>query len=50
VVREQRAVADPALDAVHPGDQIALSWDDAAPLLLGEAAPASTAAGKQEES
>jgi spermidine/putrescine transport system ATP-binding protein len=43
VVREQRAVADPALDAVHPGDQIALSWDDAAPLLLGEAAPASTA-------
>ena len=50
VVREQRAVADPALDAVHPGDQIALSWDDAAPLLLGEAAPASTAAGQQEES
>jgi spermidine/putrescine transport system ATP-binding protein len=49
VVREQRAVADPALDAVHPGDQIALSWDDAAPLLLGEAAPASTA-GQQEES
>ncbi len=48
VVREQRAVADPALDAVHPGDQIALSWDDAAPLLLGEAAPASTA-GQQEE-
>jgi spermidine/putrescine transport system ATP-binding protein len=49
VVREQRAVADPALDAVHPGDQIALSWDDAAPLLLGEAAPASPA-GQQEES
>jgi spermidine/putrescine transport system ATP-binding protein len=48
VVREQRAVADPALDAVHPGDQIALSWDDAAPLLLGEAAPA-RAAGEQEE-
>jgi putative spermidine/putrescine transport system ATP-binding protein len=49
VVREQRAVADPALDAVHPGDQIALSWDEAAPLLLGEAAPAA-AAGQQEES
>jgi spermidine/putrescine ABC transporter ATP-binding subunit len=48
VVREQRAVADPALDAVHPGDQIALSWDDAAPLLLGEATPASIAG--QEES
>ena len=39
VVREQRAGADPALDAIHPGDQIALSWDEAAPLLLGEAAP-----------
>ena len=50
VVREQRAVADPALDAVHPGDQIALSWDDAAPLLLGEAAPASTAGQQEEES
>jgi spermidine/putrescine transport system ATP-binding protein len=49
VVREQRAVADPALDAVHPGDQIALSWDEASPLLLGEAAPAA-AAGQQEES
>ncbi len=48
VVREQRAVADPALDAVHPGDQIALSWDEAAPLLLGETAPASSAG--QEES
>jgi spermidine/putrescine ABC transporter ATP-binding subunit len=49
LVREQRAVADPALDAVHPGDQIALSWDEAAPLLLGDAAPAKTA-GQQEES
>jgi len=49
VVREQRAVADPALDAVHPGDQIALSWDVAAPLLLGDAAPASTTS-QQEES
>jgi spermidine/putrescine transport system ATP-binding protein len=49
VVREQRAVADRALDAVHPGDQIALSWDEAAPLLLGDAAPVATA-GQQEES
>ena len=49
VVREQRVVADPALDAVHPGDQIALTWDEAAPLLLGDAAPAKTA-GQQEES
>ena len=49
VVREQRASADPALDTIHPGDRIALSWDEAAPLLLGEAAPAN-AGGEQEES
>jgi spermidine/putrescine transport system ATP-binding protein len=49
VVREQRASADPALDTIHPGDRIALSWDEASPLLLGEATPA-TAAGRQEES
>jgi len=36
VVREQRASADPALDTIHPGDRIALSWDEDAPLLLGE--------------
>ena len=41
VVREQRASADPTLDAINPGDEIALSWDEAAPLLLGETAPAS---------
>jgi spermidine/putrescine ABC transporter ATP-binding subunit len=39
VVREQRASADPALDTIHPGDQIAVSWDVAAPLLLGKAPP-----------
>jgi ABC-type Fe3+/spermidine/putrescine transport system ATPase subunit len=49
VVREQRASADPALDTINPGDRIALSWDEAAPLLLGEAVPA-TPAGQQEES
>jgi ABC-type Fe3+/spermidine/putrescine transport system ATPase subunit len=49
VVREQRASADPALDSIHPGDQIALSWDESSPLLLGATAPASTA-GEQEES
>ena len=32
IVREQRASADPALDTIHPGDQIAMSWDEAAPL------------------
>jgi hypothetical protein len=47
VVREQRASADPALDSIHPGDRIALSWDESSPLLLGETAPASTA-GQQE--
>src|SRR5689334_22024865 len=49
VVREQRASADPALDTIHPGDRIALSWDETSPLLLGEAAPAPTD-GEQEES
>jgi putative spermidine/putrescine transport system ATP-binding protein len=38
VVREQRASADPTLDTIHPGDRIAVSWDEAAPLLLGAAA------------
>ena len=37
VVREQRASADPALDTIHPGDQIAVRWDEAAPHLLGDA-------------
>ena len=49
LVREQRATADPALDTIHPGDRIALSWDESAPLLLGEVAPA-TAGGQKEES
>src|SRR6185312_5773330 len=49
VVREQRASADPALDTIHPGDRIALSWDESSPLLLGEAVPATTD-GEQEES
>src|SRR5689334_15851138 len=49
VVREQRASADPALDSIHPGDRIALSWDETSPLLLGEAAPALTDS-EQEES
>jgi len=46
VVREQRASADPALDTIHPGDLIALSWDESAPLLLGDVA----AGGQKEES
>ncbi len=42
VVREQRASADPALDTIHPGDRIAVSWDEGAPLLLGDAPAAPT--------
>ena len=42
VVREQRASADPALDTIHPGDRIAVSWDEAAPLLLGELSAATS--------
>jgi spermidine/putrescine ABC transporter ATP-binding subunit len=38
LVREQRASADPTLDTINPWDQIALSWDESAPLLLGDAA------------
>jgi hypothetical protein len=42
VVREQRASADPALDTIHPGDRIAITWDEAAPLLLGEVTQSTT--------
>src|SRR5260221_10625157 len=42
LVREQRASADPTIDTINPGDQIALSWDESAPLLFGEAAPVSS--------
>ena len=49
LVREQRASADPTLDTIHPDDRIALSWDEAAPLLLGEAISAATG-DHQEES
>lgn len=47
VVREQRAGADPMLDTINPGDRIALSWDETAPLLLGEAAPVSSGDEKE---
>ena len=47
IVREQRASADPALDTIHPGDQITINWDEAAPLLLGEAAPAEGKEGEE---
>jgi spermidine/putrescine ABC transporter ATP-binding subunit len=44
VVREQRASADPALDTIHPGDRIAVSWDEGAALLLGDERSSSTPA------
>jgi spermidine/putrescine ABC transporter ATP-binding subunit len=47
VVREQRAEADPALDNVHPGDAITVSWDETAPHVMS-AAP-TVAAGPKEE-
>ena len=28
IVREQRASADPALDTIHPGDEITINWDE----------------------
>ena len=37
IVREQRTSADPALDTVNPGDRVAITWDEAAPHLLGDA-------------
>jgi spermidine/putrescine transport system ATP-binding protein len=49
VVREQRKNADPALDTIDPGDHIAISWDEAAPLMLGTLAAAATAS-KEEAS
>jgi spermidine/putrescine transport system ATP-binding protein len=48
IVREQRARADPALDTIHPGDRITVSWDAAAPLLLGNA-PAADPGSREEE-
>ena len=38
-VREQRT--DPALDTIHPGDKITVSWDASCALIFGAAAPAS---------
>jgi spermidine/putrescine ABC transporter ATP-binding subunit len=48
VVREQRSRAEPALDTINPGDSVVLGWDEAAALVLGEAAP--TPVDGQEES
>ena len=39
IAREQRATAHPGLDTVQPGDQVAVSWDEAAPLLMNDRVP-----------
>ena len=44
----QSASADPALDTIHPGYQIAISWDEAAPLLLDHV-PAERPASESEK-
>jgi spermidine/putrescine transport system ATP-binding protein len=49
VVREQRANADPALDTIHPGDRITVSWDESAPLFLGEPIAATVGGREMEE-
>jgi spermidine/putrescine transport system ATP-binding protein len=40
IAREQRATAHPGLDTVQPGDKVAVSWDEAAPLLMNDRVPA----------
>jgi ABC-type Fe3+/spermidine/putrescine transport system ATPase subunit len=35
VVREQRT--DPALDTIHPGDRVTVSWDESCALIFGAA-------------
>lgn len=37
IVRERRAVAEPALHSVVPGDTITVSWDESAPHVVGAA-------------
>jgi spermidine/putrescine ABC transporter ATP-binding subunit len=39
IAREQRATAHPGLDTVQAGDQVAVSWDEAAPLLMNDRVP-----------
>jgi hypothetical protein len=49
LVREQRAGAHPGIDAIHPEDQVVLSWDETAPLLLGEADKQATATEEEDK-
>jgi spermidine/putrescine transport system ATP-binding protein len=46
-VREQRASADPALDAIGEGDRVVVSWDESAASVLGDTF--ARAEGQQEK-
>jgi spermidine/putrescine ABC transporter ATP-binding subunit len=48
IVREQRATAHPGMDTVQPGDQVAVSWDEAAPLLMNDRVPANEVLEEEE--
>jgi spermidine/putrescine ABC transporter ATP-binding subunit len=48
IAREQRATAHPGLDTIQPGDQVAVSWDEAAPLLMNDRVPANEVAEEEE--
>jgi spermidine/putrescine ABC transporter ATP-binding subunit len=49
IVREQRATAHPGMDTVQPGDQVAVSWDEAAPLLMNDRVPANDIPPEEEQ-
>jgi spermidine/putrescine transport system ATP-binding protein len=49
IVREQRATAHPGMDTVQPGDQVAVSWDEAAPLLMNDRVPPNDIPPEEEQ-
>jgi spermidine/putrescine ABC transporter ATP-binding subunit len=49
IAREQRATAQPGMDTVQPGDQVAVSWDEAAPLIMSDRVPAPESEEEEEE-
>jgi spermidine/putrescine transport system ATP-binding protein len=48
IVREQRASANPVLDVVYSGDEVLVSWDDKAPLLLEQTVPLQSSAEAEQ--